>query len=101
MSASWPGNVRELRNCLERACMLADATVLSERDMVMTLPSASSAPLVEATGSLKADLDSIERQHIVRVLQQLRGSKAAAARRLGISRRTLYRRLEFHKLPLS
>ena len=47
-----------------------------------------------------ADLDSVEREHILRVLQQV-PSKAAAARRLGISRRTLYRRLEFHKVPLS
>jgi two-component system response regulator HydG len=99
-SAMWPGNVRELRNCLERACMLADATILSERDIVLALPSTSPESLPAATPSLGADLDSVEREHIVRVLQQAR-SKAAAARRLGISRRTLYRRLEFHNLPLT
>jgi two-component system response regulator HydG len=99
MSAMWPGNVRELRNCLERACMLAEATILSERDVIVTLPSASPEPLPEATRRSAEDLDSVEREHIVRVLQQVR-SKSAAARRLGISRRTLYRRLGFHNLPL-
>jgi two-component system response regulator HydG len=99
MSATWPGNVRELRNCLERACMLADAPILSERDMVMALPSTAPEP-PEDRPALGADLDSVEREHILRVLQHER-SKAAAARRLGISRRTLYRRLEFHKVPLT
>jgi two-component system response regulator HydG len=99
MSATWPGNVRELRNCLERACVLAEAPILSERDMVMALPSTAPEP-PEDRPALGADLDSVEREHILRVLQQVR-SKAAAARRLGISRRTLYRRLEFHKVPLT
>jgi DNA-binding NtrC family response regulator len=99
MSAMWPGNVRELRNCIERACMFADGTILSERDMAIALPSTDPAPLAEATQGPGADLDSVERDHIVRVLQQVR-NKSAAARRLGISRRTLYRRMGFHNLPL-
>ena len=44
------------------------------------------------------DLDAMERDHIVRVLEDVRGNKLAAARRLGISRRTLYRRLQRHGL---
>ena len=43
-------------------------------------------------------LDAVERDHIVRVLADVQGNKLAAARRLGISRRTLYRRLERHGL---
>ena len=43
-------------------------------------------------------LEAVERAHIVRVLADVRGNKLAAARRLGISRRTLYRRLERHGL---
>lgn len=43
-------------------------------------------------------LEAVEREHIVRVLTDVRGNKVAAARRLGISRRTLYRRLERHGL---
>lgn len=43
-------------------------------------------------------LDEVEREHIVRVLADVHGNKLAAAKRLGISRRTLYRRLERHGL---
>ena len=43
-------------------------------------------------------LEAVEREHIVRVLAELGGNKVAAAKRLGISRRTLYRRLERHGL---
>ncbi len=43
-------------------------------------------------------LDAMEREHIVRVLGEVQGNKLAAAKRLGISRRTLYRRLERHGL---
>ncbi len=50
-----------------------------------------SAPLPEG-------LDAVERNHIVRMLAEVGGNKLAAARRLGISRRTLYRRLERHAL---
>jgi transcriptional regulator of acetoin/glycerol metabolism len=50
------------------------------------------------TLSAAEDLDQLERAHIVRVLAHAKGNKQAAARRLGISRRTLYRRLQRHGL---
>jgi two-component system, NtrC family, response regulator HydG len=99
MTAEWRGNVRELRNVLERACMLAEPGTLSERDVAVAMPSpadASQADGVEDEDS--DDLGAVEREHIIRVLAELRGNKVAAARRLGISRRTLYRRLERHGL---
>jgi DNA-binding NtrC family response regulator len=101
MTGPWVGNVRELRNVLERACMLADAHVLTERDIDAAMPSvrefaaASPAPAVAAP---PMGLGEIEREHIIRVLGEVRGNKRAAAQRLGISRRTLYRRLERHGL---
>ena len=96
MSASWPGNVRELRNVLERACMLADGPTLTERDVSSAMPAARMA--VPAGRGAAEGLEAVEREHIVRVLAEMRGNKLAAARRLGISRRTLYRRLERHGL---
>ena len=97
MSFAWPGNVRELRNVLERACMLADGPTLTEWDVFSAMPATRVA--VPAPGAAAAEgLQAVERQHIVRVLGEARGNKLAAARRLGISRRTLYRRLERHGL---
>jgi two-component system response regulator AtoC len=103
MSGAWAGNVRELRNVLERACMLADDLTLNERDVATAMPATLESPRPAARPApireLPPDgLDAIERDHIVRVLGETRGNKLAAARRLGISRRTLYRRLERHGL---
>ena len=100
MSGAWLGNVRELRNVLERACMLAEGHVLTERDVAGVMPAIRDAPSAapSSTPSAAQDLDQVEREHIIRVLADVKGNKQAAARRLGISRRTLYRRLERHGL---
>jgi two-component system response regulator AtoC len=103
MSGAWAGNVRELRNVLERACMLAEDVTLNERDVAAAMPSVRepaqpAAPPAARPEPRAENLDTIERGHIIRVLAELRGNKQAAARRLGISRRTLYRRLERHGL---
>ena len=100
MSAAWPGNVRELRNVLERACMLGDGRALTERDVAAAMPASRAAGTPGGAPAAPApqDLEAVERDHIVRVLADVKGNKQAAARRLGISRRTLYRRLERHGL---
>jgi DNA-binding NtrC family response regulator len=102
----WDGNVRQLRNALERACILAedefvDAVDLSgilvrqgEASSPRSMPPAR--PLVPH--SRPAPLIEIEREHIVRTLEQVGGNKAVAARLLGISRRAFYRQLERHGL---
>ena len=99
MTGSWLGNVRELRNVLERACMLADGRSLTERDLGAAMPTVREPSAAAPTPAPAHDgLDGVEREHIVRVLADVKGNKQAAARRLGISRRTLYRRLERHGL---
>jgi DNA-binding NtrC family response regulator len=105
-AATWPGNVRQLRNVLERACMLADTAVLTERDIVAAMPQrpgpARRDPLVEtASRTLADDVGLLEREQIERVLQEVRGNKTEAARRLGLSRRTLYRKLAALRPPAS
>ncbi len=101
--AAWAGNVRQLRNVLERACILADTDYVMESDLagimrdqrIGTVSAASYGPLPADT---TAPLVTVEREHIVRTLQQVRGNKAVAARLLGISRRAFYRQLERHGL---
>jgi DNA-binding NtrC family response regulator len=97
MGRAWLGNVRELRNVLERACMLADGPILTDRDLAIVRASDAVVvprPKSDATQSTLADnIELVEREHILRTLHQVRGNKRAAAERLGLSRRTLYRRL--------
>ena len=106
----WEGNVRELRNVIERACILVDDEIISERELVVSMPPSSvvspAAPagsvVRSAQGSTPPDRDllvTVERDHIQRALVRAGGNKKAAAKMLGLSRRALYRRLE--RLDLS
>ena len=102
--ATWDGNVRQLRNVLERACILADSEYVTESDLagIMREQRRSTFPVPVAPRPRPAEatvpLVSVEREHIVRTLKQVRGNKAVAARLLGISRRAFYRQLERHGL---
>ena len=108
LNARWDGNVRELKNVIERACMLAEGTLLSERELAgafgpETQPRRRRAARRRArrrarTATPPAPLDEIEREHILDVLRQVNGNRMAAAKVLGISRRALYRRLDRHHL---
>ncbi|HKP63346.1 MAG TPA: sigma-54 dependent transcriptional regulator [Polyangiales bacterium] len=91
----WPGNVRELQNCIERAVALA----CGERIGVEDLP----AVIVNfnVVRSMLADnpdellpLFQIEKQYILDVLRSVNGHKSAAAKLLGVNRRTLHRKLK-------
>jgi DNA-binding NtrC family response regulator len=88
----WPGNVRELRNVLERACMLADADALDASDL--RLGPQSVAALSESAPPQIRRISDLEREEIARALAETGGNKKEAARRLGLSRRALYRRLD-------
>jgi DNA-binding NtrC family response regulator len=97
--ARWDGNVRQLRNVLERGCMLASGEFITETDLDGVMDQRLSQPLATALPAERpAPLLEIEREHIVRTLEQVRGNKAVAARLLGISRRAFYRQLERHGL---
>ncbi len=83
----YPGNVRELQNLIEAAVALADTTLDAEllRSLLGQQPAAS-----DADSAL--DLATVEQHHIRRVLHLASGNKSAAARMLGIDRRTLQRK---------
>jgi two-component system, NtrC family, response regulator HydG len=93
LAYDWPGNVRELRNVLERASMLAEGEFVDRQDLVL---SSAMTTLEEPSEQSRAvrPIQEIERAEIVRALDETAGNKKEAARRLGISRRALYRRLE-------
>jgi two-component system, NtrC family, response regulator HydG len=95
-SAPWEGNVRELHNVVERACLMSDGRILTERDLLAAMNAHGLAPAPPAEAASPGDdrLVTAERDQIVRALQRANGNKSEAARLLGISRRSLYRWLD-------
>jgi len=92
MRYDFPGNVRELQNLIEGAVSLAEGEI--DRDLVTSLIGAGSPPAAGGPDADQGALDlaTLERRHIERVLELTGGNKTAAARVLGITRRTLQRK---------
>jgi DNA-binding NtrC family response regulator len=93
---SWPGNVRELRNCLERAAAISVSDIIDETQMsfLKTASSNQTDPIdTRPSDVLPKTLEELERVHILRVLDETDGNRERAAAILGISSRTLYRKL--------
>ncbi len=87
----WPGNVRELRNVIERACLLCEGHLLTEGDLTRSLserPSAVVIPDEEPAGPPPTA------EQVAAAVDGTGGNKSLAARRLGISRRALYRLID-------
>ena len=83
----WPGNVRELRNVLERSIILAENNIITERCLPRELVSIAE----ESQGALT--LESVEKNHILKMLHFFGDNRQKTAETLGISRKTLYRKL--------
>jgi len=106
---SWPGNVRELRNAVERMAVMSRGSSLTLGDVPPEVragvadalakpgvPAGSREPVTDTGHSL--DLATQERNLIIKALQDCQGNRSLAARKLGIGRRTLYRKLAAYAL---
>jgi two-component system, NtrC family, response regulator AtoC len=90
----WPGNVRELENCLTRALVLATGNVIRPEHIALSGARARDTPPL-------ATLESVEREHVARVMAATAGHKARAAEILGVSRPRLDRLLARHGIMAS
>ena len=85
----WPGNVRELDNAVQRALILQPGARIDAADLPLEGASAAVAGAAAPAAALGEDLRSREQQLILETLRAARGSRSAAAQKLGISERTL------------
>ncbi len=102
-SYSWPGNIRELRNIIERAVVLAKSDKIELQNIPDDLEGSSvikrpSESLQKAETDNGVRLTALEKLAIERALKNVNGNKSLAAKELGISRRTLYRKLEEYNI---
>ena len=89
----WPGNVRELRNAVEKMCVLSPTGEIGEEDVPEEMKRGGARTL-----STAGTLEETEKEKILAVLEEVGGNRTKAAERLGISRRTIYRKLEEYGL---
>jgi DNA-binding NtrC family response regulator len=88
----WPGNVRELQHALERAVIMADSATLQESDFLFSRKG------YESTSSDTLNLDEVEKAAVVKAIQLHNGNISKAADELGLTRASLYRRMEKYGL---
>ncbi|MDD5645489.1 MAG: sigma-54 dependent transcriptional regulator, partial [bacterium] len=97
---NWPGNIRQLRNTLEHMILFNSSRTLDVKDIPPEITPAIGAPnektVLTETGTIK----ELEKDLILKELQKSNGNKTEVATRLGISRRTLYRKLQQYNINL-
>jgi two-component system, NtrC family, response regulator HydG len=89
---AWPGNIRELQHSIERAVIMTDSETLQESDFLL------SRTLTASTSNHTLNLDEVEKSAIVKALQMHNGNISKAADELGLTRASLYRRMEKYGL---
>ena len=100
----WPGNVRELRFAMESAVVLCRSETILPRDLPASVRGEESRSAVKASPDAGATapegltVKESEKQLIIRALQECGGNRTAAAKRIGVSRRTLHRKLHAYQL---
>ncbi len=89
----WPGNVRELRMALEHGVVMAQGTLIAQEDLPERICTPSALRPVRDPGPASMTLREAERQWILQSLRSCGGNRSEAARKLGISRKTLLRKI--------
>ena len=104
LAHDWPGNVRELQNAVERGVALARGSLIEPQDLPRLEPRSRTDLDPQLTRAHAADhrrleleLSTVEREHVLAVLDAVGGNKAEAARRLGIGTATLFRKLKRYR----
>jgi DNA-binding NtrC family response regulator len=95
----WPGNIRELQNVVERAVVFGKEPRFTTADFNVSPPRYPAMTVPETTASVSS-LKELESQLLLQALRQSGGNVSRAARILGISRGTVYRRLERYEIGL-
>jgi two-component system response regulator HydG len=92
----WPGNVRELMNAVERGVVLTQSEYLTEDDLLLipSIESTSRAAEPESSPAMDKSLDEVEKATILKTLEASDNNKSETARRLGITRKTLHKKLK-------
>jgi two-component system, NtrC family, response regulator AtoC len=96
----WPGNVRELRSAIERAVVLSRTDKITLRDLPpeVRTESATAPSSGQVTAQGEVTMKEAEKQLIARALKEAGGRRTDAAKKLGMSRRTLHRKIQVHHL---
>jgi DNA-binding NtrC family response regulator len=95
---SWPGKVRELENAIERAVAFSRGPVITPDDLPERVrTSGGASALIARSAEQNMSLRELEREYILETLRRTGGNKSRAAERLGLDRKTLYRRLDEYR----
>lgn len=99
----WPGNIRQLRNILESAVLLTPTPTLNAEAVSLPTDAAPAIPSSGTEGFSKSldtmTLEDVEREVLTQALRRNQGNRTVTAEKLGISRRTIQRKIKEHGLP--
>jgi len=97
---AWPGNIRELQHVIRRALILSPKDQVESEDLPLDLQVDRASRQAAGPRGPVTTLGEVERQHILRVLEQVNGHRGQAAQVLGIDPKTLYRKLLIYRIAI-